>query len=359
MSWHFFLLFGKEPVSFGSLNTGRLRLDLWKPTRIILKEARTSTAREMRRLDRLTFRVPDAKSCCSFYEQMLGMSSIPSTTSSPSETTRHVVPDKVLGFASNPNGLKLAFVESVDGTSSAPTDKIGSSTSHSPASTRACTTRQSTSKDAYWKIGITVKHLDSAVAYLEKQGVAVSKPAQFQDIGYLCHLRDPAGMSIELLQHAFQGKEDDKHDDKNSSNDSHLHPIGHQATVAHITLRTTDLLQLQHWCSQEMEMQLLSIQSVSKYGFTLYFYGWSNDSSTMPDPSNLKAVENRPWLWARPYGLIEIQHLENKMDKNEEQIHLRPTALDEAGPIELLVVETEATKETVFCRIDCHKDLGL
>ena len=314
----------------------------------------------MRRLDRLTFRVPDANACCSFYEQVLGMSSVPSPRSPSSETT-HGKPDKVLGFASNSKGLKLAFVEPMDSNTSASPDNniTGASTSTLPTSIRACTARQSTSKDAYWKIGITVKHLDSAVAYLQKQGVTVSKPVQFQDIGYLCHLRDPAGMSIELLQHAFQGKEHDINDDKNAS-DNHLHPIGRQATVAHITLRTTNLPKLQHWCSQEMEMQLLSIQPVSDYGFTLYFYGWSNDSATMPDPTNLKAVVNRPWLWARPYALIEIQHLEQNNGKNEPQTQLRPTALDEAGPVELLVMETKATSnESVFCRIDCHKDLGL
>ena len=32
----------------------------------------------------------------------------------------------------------------------------------------------------------------------------VSDPTQFYDIGYLCHLTDPDGFSIELLQHTFE-----------------------------------------------------------------------------------------------------------------------------------------------------------
>ena len=34
--------------------------------------------------------------------------------------------------------------------------------------------------------------------------IEVSEPAQFQEIGYLCHTKDPAGYSIKLLQHTFE-----------------------------------------------------------------------------------------------------------------------------------------------------------
>ena len=36
-----------------------------------------------------------------------------------------------------------------------------------------------------------------------QSGTAVSVPTQFRDIGYLCHMADPEGRSIELLQHSF------------------------------------------------------------------------------------------------------------------------------------------------------------
>lgn len=346
------LVFGKRSESLRSFNTGPYLLRFLKNNRIE-KSVSTSTEIGMRSLDRLTLRVPDVEACCSFYEQMLGMSSIPTGLAHESATTSN----RVLCFASNPKGLKLTFIEPRDDNAqtTAGATSIGSSTPTSTDVIKSCTPRQSTSKDAFWKIGITVKHLDSAVAFLQKQGVSVSKPAQFQDIGYLCHLRDPAGMSIELLQHAFQGKEDAISDEDSS----HLHPIGHQGTVAHITIRATNLPKLQQWCTKDMEMQLLSIQPVPDYEFTLYFYSWPSDLSTMPNPSNLKAVENRPWLWARPYGLIEIQHLENESAKLNP---LRPTSKDEAGPVELLVVETngeESKEESVFCRINCSQDLGL
>ena len=56
-------------------------------------------------------------------------------------------------------------------------------------------------------------------------------------------------------------------------------------------------------------MRSMSIQPVRDRGFTLYFYTWSQERLPCPD---LEAVENREWLWSRPYALVELQHLENR-----------------------------------------------
>ena len=37
-----------------------------------------------------------------------------------------------------------------------------------------------------------------------KLGTNVSSPLQYKDTGYLCHLADPDGFSLELLQHTFE-----------------------------------------------------------------------------------------------------------------------------------------------------------
>jgi predicted enzyme related to lactoylglutathione lyase len=42
--------------------------------------------------------------------------------------------------------------------------------------------------------------LDRSVLHLKSQGVSVSQPRQFEDIGYMVHILDPAGCTIELLQ---------------------------------------------------------------------------------------------------------------------------------------------------------------
>ena len=57
----------------------------------------------------------------------------------------------------------------------------------------------------YWKIGLALPDVRSArELILEKGHPAVSEPVQFLNIGYLCHLNDPEGFSIELLQHTFE-----------------------------------------------------------------------------------------------------------------------------------------------------------
>ena len=96
----------------------------------------------------------------------------------------------------------------------------------------AVTSRTGKRRDFYWKIGITVRDLDCAVAFLQRRGWPVPMPGQFRDIGYLCHLTDPQGFAIELLQHGFEGRH---------SAAGNGHPVGGQATLAHITLRVNDI----------------------------------------------------------------------------------------------------------------------
>ena len=63
---------------------------------------------------------------------------------------------------------------------------------------------QSCRSSVYWKIGLALPNVTLARDELVKKGISVSKPAQFMDIGFLCHLNDPEGYSIELLQHTFE-----------------------------------------------------------------------------------------------------------------------------------------------------------
>lgn len=159
------------------------------------------------------------------------------------------------------------------------------------------------SNDLYWKIGITVRDLDRAVAYLQEEGCPISQPRQFRDIGYMAHLRDPGGFAIELLQQGFEG---------NAAPAGDGHPIGGQAILAHLTLRITDLASAQRFCEARLGMRLMSVQPVPERGFTLYFYAWSDEP--LPDP-DLEAVGNREWLWARPYTLLELQHWQSGLDR--------------------------------------------
>lgn len=155
------------------------------------------------------------------------------------------------------------------------------------------------SVDQYWKIGITLRDLDIAVEYLKQQDVDVTEPRQFADIGYMCHLRDPNGFVIELLQQGFEG---------NAKDAPTGHPVGAQATLAHITLRVSDMQAAGYFFENELRMRLMSVQQVDEWGFCLYFYAWSNEPLPDADPAS---IANREWLWSRPYTLIELQHLQS------------------------------------------------
>lgn len=155
---------------------------------------------------------------------------------------------------------------------------------------------ESTDDAFYWKLGIVVADLDAAYAHLQSCGVEVAAPRQFRDIGYLTHLRDPFGLPLELLQVGFEG---------HARAAGCGHPIGARSTLAHLTLRVTDHESTETYLVEQLGMRLMSVQAVADLGFTLYFYAWSDEP--LPDP-DLGAVENREWLWARPYTLVEIQH---------------------------------------------------
>ena len=91
--------------------------------------------------------------------------------------------------------------------------------------------------DAYWKTGITIANVDVARERLRTRGIDVTKPCQFHNIGYLCHLEDPDGYTIELLQHRFE--------------ENHVHTppnpdlsLGHAPTLGQISLNVSDIERL-------------------------------------------------------------------------------------------------------------------
>lgn len=165
--------------------------------------------------------------------------------------------------------------------------------------------RKATSKtDRYWKIAITVPNLDVAHAQIVEKGVAATEPHQFRDIAYLSHLVDPEGHVIELIQHTFQGK---PRSDNNGADHSSTQPLGGSARIGLITLRTADISADRKTCL-DLGMAYMSRQAVSDLGFDLYFFGFANDNQCRPpNEEDVDAVENREWLWQRPYTTLEFQ----------------------------------------------------
>jgi len=152
--------------------------------------------------------------------------------------------------------------------------------------------------DRYWKIAITVPDLDLAYEQLAAHGISVTPPGQFRDIAYMSHLADPEGHIIELIQHTFQGK-------PLTRKGNGTLPLGGGARIGLITLRTDDIDAELVRCRDELGMSYLSRQDLPDLEFCLYFLAFTTETPPQPDPN---AVENREWLWQRPYTVLEFQH---------------------------------------------------
>ena len=171
------------------------------------------------------------------------------------------------------------------------------------------------SKPAYWKIGLTMANLDEYRNTLVKEhGINVSNAQQFEDIGYLCHLSDPMGNGLELLQHTMKmgnnKNNDNKVNDKKGSS--------HGTCTGQITIRISKEKESFFFYQNILGMQLLSVQKVNKYNFVLYFFGYnnikSNDENDSKENENKNKndngfksmVESREWLWQQPYTTLEF-----------------------------------------------------
>ena len=157
------------------------------------------------------------------------------------------------------------------------------------------------SSDVYWKIGLSLADVDTARSKLVSQGVNVTSPRQFRDIGYMCHSTDPFGYSLELLQHDFQSNFSPER--MQGSLQPNL-ALGQQAHIGQITLRVSDMKNSLEFYESALGMKLLSRQSIPNM-FNLYFLACTAEQ---PPSDDLNAVEVREWLWRRPYTTLELQH---------------------------------------------------
>ncbi|WP_271272781.1 VOC family protein [Aliamphritea hakodatensis] len=149
----------------------------------------------------------------------------------------------------------------------------------------------------YWKIALAVADVDIARACLTEKGIEVTPARQVPDVAYLCHLNDPDGHCVELIQHHFEANH------RPGSRDNR-YPLGGEAVFSLITYRVKNP-QASVAFYEQLGMRLLSRQDVEFAGFTLYFLGYSDE--VLPE-DDVCAVGNREWLWQRPYTLIELQH---------------------------------------------------
>ena len=216
-------------------------------------------------------------------------------------------PERSLAFYTSALGMTLTHRDQVGGETALRLAYPGRRASlptelelrHCPAPARDVGREDAPQRErSYWKIGITLADVDLARTRLQASGVAVSEPVQFEDIGYLCHLADPDGHVIELLQHRFAAN----HVPVAPRDEL---PLGCEATFGQISLRVKNAETALRFYRDRLGLVLLSRQPVRRHRFTLYFL--SAVADPLPDP-DLEAVANREWLWQRPYTTLELQH---------------------------------------------------
>ena len=152
-------------------------------------------------------------------------------------------------------------------------------------------------QDLYWKIALAVPNIDLAYRQLTDKGIEVQVPRQVGDVAYLAHLLDPEGFAIELLDHWFEGER--------PGTDFDTQSLGGGPCLNLLTLRAADIGPVDR-SVKALGMTPLSVVPVPRGGFTLYFYAFTDEEPPNPD---LLAVENRTWVYQRPYTVLEVQHV--------------------------------------------------
>ena len=241
-------------------------------------------------------------------------------------------------------------------------------------------------EDLYWKIGLALNDVNAAVDTINKvlesseeiknTNNPVQHGNQFFDIGYLTHLSDPCGFSIELLQTTFEQnndlrtqlikdviKEEDEVIDtlktQQSSKSNKKQPESNPSLlssqpfiIGQITTRITNPENSLKFYTNTLKMKLLSIQEVKQYKFTLYFFGYTSEDP--PQKDDLRHVDNREWLWQRKYTTLELQWRWDSKSLNHGKedstcldcIEVEIDKNDESNPSSLLQA---LKKEPKFC----------
>lgn len=238
-------------------------------------------------LARHTLRIADPGRSLPFYENVLGMKVLEQRLSG--DATHYL-----LGFFPQGQHADTRTLDSLQSQSGCFLELV-----HDSVQPAAEVRRQPDTHEGYWKIALSVADLEIAHAKLIAKGVTPDEPRQVGDIAYLCHLNDPDGYCVELIQHDF------KQNHTGMAEDSR-YPLGTSTSFLLITYRIKDASTSLEFYTGALGMRLLSKQCVAARNFTLYFLAYSDEPLPVAD---VEHVDNREWLWQRPYAMVELQHI--------------------------------------------------
>ena len=185
---------------------------------------------------------------------------------------------------------------------------------------------------------MSVEDVTLARNTLIQKNVAVGAAFQVPDVAYLCHFKDPEGYTIELIQHKFETNHTPKSPNTNFALNT--------PTVFSLVTYRSKYADASLNFYKDLGMRLLSVQDVNSRGFTLYFLAFTND--VLPN-ENVEAIDNREWLWQRPYTVLELQHI-HRLEANES---FKYDTSDENGHIALGIINNK--KNGIYFDPDNYK----
>ena len=152
--------------------------------------------------------------------------------------------------------------------------------------------------EVYWKIGFALSDVVRGVKVLRNKNIKCSDPKQFKQVGYMSHLNDSHGFSLELLQNVFESNFE-------QSVAVTGYPLEQPIRVGQLSLRINKLEENLEFYQNTLGMKLLAIEEIEEFGFTLYFLAFTDD---VPPSDDIKSPSIREWLYQRPYTTLELQH---------------------------------------------------
>lgn len=145
--------------------------------------------------------------------------------------------------------------------------------------------------EGYWKFTVAVEHLEFTRSQLLNKNVAIGPCFEVQDLAYLCHLTDPNGYCIELIQ-------------KTLKKPSTTLPCHHSFNLS--TLRVKNAKQSVQFY-ESLGMRLVYTYRSDARQMTLYFLISKSDANELAQPSD-QLIEEK--LWQFPYTVLELQQLD-------------------------------------------------
>ncbi len=192
----------------------------------------------------------------------------------------------------------------------------------------------------YWKLGFTMHDVSSLVENISSKGISASTPHQFIDVGFMSHIADSEGFTIELLQESFEQNFILAQFNENYSNSINL---------GMVTLRYTDIDAALRFYCDVLRMRLVCREKVDDYGFHLYFLIFGDDK---PPSDDIDALENREWLYKRKYTYLEIQTFvdEKYSFKNTSENEYGFTALE--FKLDTKQIKSTLDKKSISYKVD-------